>query len=119
MAVRSSSQTHRGQHVVAYLIEVRDDRFERLASRAVSSDRVVDMADISRVKNVHPFSAEDVLRGQKVESLWTKGLTDEDGRLFTFWMMPSGGDQSAILEVRSFKPKWRVRNDSNVRPSDS
>jgi hypothetical protein len=71
-----------------YLIEVRDDRFERLASRAVSSDRVVDMADISRVKNVRPFSAEDVLRGQKVESLWTKGLADEDGRLFTFWMMP-------------------------------
>lgn len=31
----------------------------------------------------------------------------------------SGGQESAILRVRSFKPKWRARNDSNVRPSDS
>jgi site-specific DNA recombinase len=31
----------------------------------------------------------------------------------------SGGVQSAIFGVRSFKPKWRARNDSNVRPSDS
>jgi site-specific DNA recombinase len=31
----------------------------------------------------------------------------------------SAGDHSGILEVRSFKPKWRARNDSNVRPSDS
>ena len=31
----------------------------------------------------------------------------------------SGGEESAILRVRSFKPKWRARNDSNVRPSDS
>lgn len=28
----------------------------------------------------------------------------------------SGGDQSAILEVRNFKPKWRARNDSTSDP---
>jgi site-specific DNA recombinase len=31
----------------------------------------------------------------------------------------SAGEHSAVLGVRSFKPKWRARNDSNVRPSDS
>jgi DNA invertase Pin-like site-specific DNA recombinase len=31
----------------------------------------------------------------------------------------ASGLEKAVLEVRSFKPKWRARNDSNVRPSDS
>jgi site-specific DNA recombinase len=34
-------------------------------------------------------------------------------------LVASGGVESAVLGVRSFKPKWRARNDSNVRPSDS
>ncbi|HEY2660379.1 MAG TPA: recombinase zinc beta ribbon domain-containing protein [Caulobacteraceae bacterium] len=31
----------------------------------------------------------------------------------------NGGEESAVLGVRSFIPKWRARNDSYVRPSDS
>ena len=30
-----------------------------------------------------------------------------------------GGDSAAVCGVLGFKPKWRARNDSNVRPSDS
>jgi site-specific DNA recombinase len=29
------------------------------------------------------------------------------------------GDSAAVCGVLGFKPKWRARNDSNVRPSDS
>lgn len=29
-------------------------------------------------------------------------------------MAASAGDQSALVEVRSFRPKWRTRHDSNV-----
>ncbi|QNO29760.1 recombinase family protein [Sphingopyxis sp. OPL5] len=31
----------------------------------------------------------------------------------------ASGVEAAVLGVRSFEPKWRTRNDSNVRPSDS
>ena len=31
----------------------------------------------------------------------------------------ASGVEAAVLGVRSFEPKWRARNDSNVRPSDS
>ncbi|GAA0737158.1 recombinase family protein [Sphingomonas trueperi] len=31
----------------------------------------------------------------------------------------ASGVEAAVLGVRGFEPKWRARNDSNVRPSDS
>ena len=31
----------------------------------------------------------------------------------------ASGVEAAVLGVRAFEPKWRARNDSNVRPSDS
>ena len=39
-----------------------------------------------------------------------RAAADSDRRL---WL------EAAVLGVRSFEPKWRARNDSNVRPSDS
>ena len=57
---------------------------------------------------------------QRVEVLSTAEIKIMGGRTELLrTLAASGGDQSAILEVRSFKPKWRARNDSNVRPSDS
>ena len=57
---------------------------------------------------------------QRVEVLSTAELKIMGGRTELLrTLAASAGDQSAILGVRSYKPKWRARNDSNVRPSDS
>jgi len=44
-----------------------------------------------------------------------RGLRSELLRTLT----AASGVEAAVLGVRSFEPKWRARNDSNVRPSDS
>ena len=44
-----------------------------------------------------------------------RGLRSELLRTLT----AASGVEAAVLGVRAFEPKWRARNDSNVRPSDS
>ncbi|RRN66616.1 recombinase family protein [Caulobacter sp. 602-1] len=57
---------------------------------------------------------------QRVEVLSTKEIQIMGNRTDLLrTLVASTGENTAILEVRSFKPKWRARNDSNVRPSDS
>ncbi|PVM71715.1 hypothetical protein DDF65_23625 [Caulobacter radicis] len=57
---------------------------------------------------------------QRVEVLSTKEIQIMGNRTDLLrTLVASSGETTAIIEVRSFKPKWRARNDSNVRPSDS
>jgi len=66
--------------------------------------------------------AEDGVRAvaQRIEVLSTKEIQIMGNRTDLLrTLVASTGENTAILEVRSFKPKWRARNDSNVRPSDS
>ena len=52
---------------------------------------------------------------QRVEVLSTEEIKIMGGRTELLrTMAASAGDQSALVEVRSFRPKWRTRHDSNV-----
>ena len=51
----------------------------------------------------------------KVIEYLNRGLRSELLRTLT----AASGVEAAVLVVRGFQPKWRARNDSNVRPSDS
>jgi site-specific DNA recombinase len=87
------------------------DGIERMATAARDGLRDAD----GKYRRAHVRSV-----AQRVEAPSTAEIKIMGGRTELLRMLAaSGDDQSAILEVRSSKPKWRARNDSNVRPSDS
>ena len=57
---------------------------------------------------------------QRVEVISTKEIKIMGSRTELLrTLAAAGGVQTATFGVRSLKPKWRARSDSNARPSDS
>lgn len=43
---------------------------------------------VSRIQDISPLKAKDILRGRNVEDLWESAITHERGRIFTAWLAP-------------------------------
>ncbi len=76
---------------------------------------------LSELSSALTFARDQVRAvAQRVEVVSRKevrirGLRSELLRTLT----AASGVEAAVLGVRAFEPKWRARNDSNVRPSNS
>jgi hypothetical protein len=71
-----------------YLVEATADRLPELVSFIRTADSVSAQVDISRVENVQLYSADQVLRGRSVASVWEAAPELERGKGFVVSFAP-------------------------------
>lgn len=93
----------RGARLIApfaggYLIEIDVERLAWFSALVVSTDTARDKVDISRVKAVRYYDAEDAIAALSLDDLWQRAPETEGGRAFLMWLMPFK-DTSAAEEL--------------------
>lgn len=77
-----------------YLIEAESKALKVLAAAAADAQRVADKVDISRVKSVRFFEAEDAMGLRDLDQAWSDAPKVAGGRAFLVWLMPLQDDEA-------------------------
>ena len=84
-----------------FIIEASADSLPLLIRKISTSSNVASRVDISRVKKLGVFDANEVLRGRSFEQLWDEAPEFNAGKLFTVWFAPfrDAHARRALLEL--------------------
>ena len=77
------------------IVQVRADLLEALAERVMHTVLTKEKADISRIRRVRFFEANDATGGRSAESLWDLAPQAETGRTFYAWFLRLPNDDAA------------------------
>jgi len=81
-----------------YLVEAEVAHLPTLARHIRNASAVEARVAISRVRDIRPYGADDLLRGRGVEALWDRASEVEGGKAFVLWLLPFR-DESARASV--------------------
>tara|TARA_R110000868_G_scaffold160909_3_gene390743 strand:+ start:2191 stop:4452 length:2262 start_codon:yes stop_codon:yes gene_type:complete len=86
-----------------YLIQI-DTEFLKLYSGVIRRAlTIVDQVDISRVRDVRAFSAQDALAGRGLDQIWDRAPEHGDGRLFFARLLPLRDRDAAETMIGKFQ----------------
>jgi hypothetical protein len=88
----------RGAASNGYIVEIDIDDLHFIERRIATSDAIACLCDISRVKKIRAWSADDLYRGRSHSSLWRSAIEFENGRGFNIWLTPFR-DEEAKAEL--------------------
>ncbi|MDF0584746.1 S8 family peptidase [Bradyrhizobium yuanmingense] len=82
-----------------YMIEADVDALPDLIAAIQRPRNYPIQADISRVKELGPFTQSERLRERNPEELWDAAVEENDGKLFVLWLVPfrNRSAQNAVL----------------------
>jgi hypothetical protein len=84
------SDKHRAQLIApvpnGYLMQIRQDACQELASYIESTSRAEARTLISRIKGLETMFTSPLAGGQDFDTLWNAAATREDGQIFTAWL---------------------------------
>ena len=71
-----------------YLAEIPVNQLPQFARFIRRTDTIEAKVAISRVKELRPFDAEELLRGQSLNAVWDHAAEVDGGRAFILWLAP-------------------------------
>ena len=77
------------------IVQVRADLLEAFAERVMRTVLTKEKADISRIRRVRFFEANDATGGRSAESIWDLARQAETGRTFYAWFLRLPNDDAA------------------------
>jgi hypothetical protein len=78
-----------------YIVEIDPDDLPFI-ERRVGSDSVGCRCDVSRVKDIRAWSADDIYRRRSLNALWLSATEFEKGRGFIVWLSPFRSPQARV-----------------------
>ena len=94
-----------------YLVQARADSLESLAKLVIHTGLPKEMVDISRIRSVRFFEANDATGGMSAEDLWDSAPQTETGRIFYVWFLRFPDDNAADELIRKIT---QIRDNGHV-----
>jgi hypothetical protein len=84
-----------------YIIEIERDDLAEIENRIVTNDSIACRCDISRVRTIRAWSADDLYRGRTHASLWRSAVEYENGRGFIVWLAPLRDSEARVDVIQT------------------
>ncbi|KQT80555.1 S8 family peptidase [Methylobacterium sp. Leaf466] len=81
-----------------YLVEAEVAHLQALARHIRQASAVDARVAISRVRDIRPYGADELLRGREIGALWDRATEVDGGKAFVLWLLPFR-DESARASV--------------------